>query len=123
MVGSRRGRALAFSLSRYLKAVVVMAAGFAMCLDASAAGKRTVVGTIQDYGCGDFCHLIVVDARGKKHDALCGAPLCRPWADAGGVMPRRFVGRKVRATVTNEPVEYEGETMQFDVFRKIELLR
>jgi len=119
MVGGWRVRALAFSLSCCLSVVVATAAVFAICPDALAAGKRTVVGTIKNYGCGDFCHLIVVDERGKEHDALCGAPLCSKIEKT----PKRFVGRKIRATVTREPVEYEGQTDQFDVFSKIEFLR
>src|SRR5262245_10846051 len=119
MVSSRRGRARAFS--RCLKIVVAMTAALAICPDVMADGKRTVVGTIKNYACGDFCHLTIVDARGKQHDGLCNAPLCVPWAEAGG-MPRRFVGRKVRATVTKDRVKYEGETIEFDVFSKIELL-
>jgi len=105
---------------RVFTLLTAMVAAFAMCPDALAAAKRTVVGTIKDYGCGDFCHLTVVDARGKKHSALCGAPLCEAWSNAE-VMPRRFLGRKVRATVTNESVEYEGQTSRFDIFSKIEL--
>ena len=117
MVSSRRRRALVFSLSCCLRVVVAMAALFAICPDALAAGKRTIVGTIRDYGCGeDLCYLTVVDAREKQHQVLCGAPLCGKIEKT----PKRFAGRKIRATVTRESVEYEGQTDQFDVFSKID---
>jgi hypothetical protein len=102
-----------------MRVVVAMTVVLAMCPDALATGKRAVVGTIKSHECGDFCHLIVVDARGKKHDALCGAPLCSKIEKT----PKRFVGRKVRATITKDmPVDNDGTIEHVDVFTKIELL-
>lgn len=85
---------------------------------AGRTNAERVVGTIRSYECGDFCHLIVADARGKRHDALC-APLCAKIAKT----PKRFVGRKVRATVTKDmPVDLDGTIIHVDEFSKIELL-
>jgi hypothetical protein len=129
MVGSRRVRALAFSLSCCSRVVAATAAVFAICPDALAAGKRTIVGTIRNHECGDNCYLTIVDAHRKEHVGLCTAPLCRAWNVQGSgqdsEMPKRFAGRKVRITVTKGiQVDGEGDPIgRFDAFSKIELLR
>ena len=111
------------AITRVFRLLAAMAAVFVMCLEAPAAGKRTIVGTIRDYTCGDNCYLTIVDARGKKHDGLCTASLCQAWNKAVE-MPKRFVGRKVRVTVTKGmQVNDNGDPMgPFPAFRKIELL-
>jgi hypothetical protein len=57
----------------------------------------------------------------EEHSALCAAPLC----DKIDETPNRFVGRKVRVTVTKgRQVISEGpETLPHPAFSKIELLR
>lgn len=118
-----RGKHCDQELRRCLKVVVAMAAILAICPDGLAAGKRTVMGTIRSYECGDNCYLTIVDARGKQHDGLCHALLCGAWNNAQE-MPKRFIGRKVRVTITTGvQVNAEGDPMgDFPAFRKIELL-
>jgi hypothetical protein len=107
----------ALVVSFCLKAIAATAVVLAMCPNVPAAGKRTIVGTIRDHECGDNCYLTIVDARGKKQVALCAAPLC----DKIDETPNRFVGRKVKVTVTKGTAG--PEERPYPAFSKIELLR
>lgn len=58
----------------------------------------SVTGRIVRFECGDNCWLVIDWGGDRKLSALCLARDCKPWNEAAE-MPRRFLGRKVTATL------------------------
>ncbi len=102
---------------------VLVALSFMTMMNVSMAKDRTIVGYISDFGCGDNCYLSIKQDNGKMIDALCAAPVCRPWSETAE-MPRRFIGKKVRVTVGKDK-QYDGAGTvmgNFRSFKKIQFL-
>ena len=93
-------------------------------MSAVQAKDRVIAGVISEYECGDNCYLMITDASGKAHSALCAAPLCQPWNEQAE-MPARFKGKPVRATVgKGQQYDGEGHAMgAMDAFKKIDLVK
>jgi hypothetical protein len=90
-------------------------------------GKATKIieGTISGYECGDNCYLTITDQKGKKHEALCSAPLlCRQW-NKRAMMPDSYKGKRVKVTIgKGKRFDGEGNVVDTsDAFTKLELLK
>lgn len=85
-----------------MKGFIVAAFAFVVASTAAAAqsaaqGPR-VTGTILRYECGDNCWLTIRWGNKQELTALCLAKECAAW-NQKAEMPKRFVGRKVAATL------------------------
>ena len=84
---------------------------------------KTLTGKITSYECGDNCYLTVQDEQGKKHVALCTAPLCESWNEVAE-MPASYLKKKVTVTL-GRAKQYDGagnEMGEMDAFESITLL-
>jgi hypothetical protein len=91
-----------------------------------AKAVRTVTGTISKVEWGDNFYLTIVDSKGKKHTALCSAPICSKFSDDAKI-PKRYKGKKVKATI-GKRTRYSGgggsnAMDKYDAFIKIQFLK
>ncbi len=84
---------------------------------------RTVIGTISKVEWGDNFYLTIIDSKGKKHTALCNAPICSKFNESPNIQ-KRYKGKKVKVTV-GKGTRYDGggNVMdKYDAFIKIRFL-
>ena len=69
--------------------------------------------TLTGFSCGDSCYLEFTDGGGAR-TALCRAPVCSDWADAGR-LPRTLQGKRATARFgTSNQVDAAGNIMSRD---------
>jgi hypothetical protein len=89
-----------------------------------AKAVRTVTGTMSKVEWGDNFYLTIIDGNGRKHTALCSAPICSKFSDDSRI-PKRYKGKKVKATL-GKRTRYDGggnAMDKYDAFIKIQFLR
>ncbi len=97
--------------------------GFALIAASEGAQADSIAaGTIEGFECGDNCYLTVRTDDGTQLTALCIAPSCAEWNDAGSI-PKSLVGRKVSVTIsTDNQVDGDGNVVgKFPSFVAIEI--
>lgn len=106
--------------ARITCAIAIGLAAFATPVEAA----QKLTGVIQSFECGDNCYLTIRLKNGKENTGLCVADVCEPWLERAE-MPRRFIGKRVRVTVSaGQQVDGSGDAMgDFPAFSKIEFLK
>jgi hypothetical protein len=79
-----------------------------------AKAIKTVTGTILKVEWGDNFYLTIVDSKGKKHTALCKAPICTKFNETTE-LPKKYRGKRVSVTV-GKGKRYDGGGTFMDTY-------
>ena len=98
----------------------------ALCLATIAyAQKKTLVGTVSGFECGDNCYLTIVDKTGKEHQALCSDTLCEKMMESqDDPNLAGYKGKRVKVTISQgQQFDGAGNVMgTMDAFKKIQVM-
>jgi hypothetical protein len=60
--------------------------------------KKSFVGAIVEFECGDNCYLTLEGKDGRRLRGLCRAKACDPWGEEGA-LPANLKGKRVEAAL------------------------
>lgn len=102
----------------YQKIIILLTVVLILCLNTVYAAETKghwVTATLNDFSCGDYCHLGYKDLNGEIKNGICEADICGPDGAFGGFgnenQFKKYVGQKVRLRIERKYLP-EGGTYE-----------